>query len=309
MPQNGSVLAALLAYRSADYSFRYAVQQAAAQAAPLSARQEYLAWRATFLAADASFRERRRNAAFDKLIFKLSSITASGSPFNYKDQIDALLSQMWPDLANAYQRLMLVRNGMQTIFDVVMPELGALPDPSHTFPSSFLQSLTAWSRDCGQRLQQVTLNDQPYVHRVSLKVLIGDQKFATGRAAKSWTFEIPAPSLSGMRYIRLRGITAYANGEEAFPPTFIFDPPTTATYIYAGGKSAHAQQAVDRCRLGRTQSWPPNGAQPNIAGANILFNMSPVGTWQIHASSHTDLSGLNDVIVDFYTIYQQDRAN
>jgi hypothetical protein len=304
LPTNGALLGALLAYRAADYSFQVAIQQLAAQSAPVAARDPYLGWRATALAAEASFRERRRDAAFDKLVYKLSQIVQPTGSRNVAELILEVGRRAADDVANTYARLQRVRDGMKLLFNHDCDPLPAAPGASFDLGTDYLDSLVAWTRHVALVLNRQLLPDQPHVHRVSLKSRLGQAQFDVGRNNRYWTLVLTAADYSNMFFMRLRGVSVWYAGETTETPSFVITAPHNTQFVYRGAAPSNAVQTLDRCPIGRPLQFSKSEARGDVYGSAPLFNGSPLGTWRIDSSASAKLDGIDDIILDLYSNVQ-----
>jgi hypothetical protein len=300
VPTNGATLGALLAYREASYSFQYAVAQLGAQSDPITVRSPYYTSRASYLAADASFRERRRDAAFNKLVYKLSALNQPHGPLDYADQISTLLLKATNDFQNTYVRLQVARQGMKLIFNHESDPLPIQSEISTFLPSKYLNDLVEWTRRTVLVLNRLSVNDQPYVHRVALRTLLGAAEFDAGHAARSWKFHLDKKDFAHMCFLRMRGISLWVMGEMEVPAGFMVVPPRETINVYKDGVAIRSVQRLHPCPIGRPLRWSLDNLQMDINGTNVLYNGSPLGTWEVYCIADTDPKGIENIVLDIY---------
>ncbi|MCX4175569.1 MULTISPECIES: hypothetical protein [Paraburkholderia] len=303
-----STVGGVLGYRAAGYGFQYAKWQMDTQIAPIAARLAYVTKFAGYMSNDPSFREQRRNVAHNKLTERLAAIATKDGPLNYGDQLSAILGRAQSALNEANARLAAVVKGMRWVYGYDAGAIPALPAGiTEALPSRYLSQLAVWTQNLGVTLQKLTQDDQSLVVRVSLKAQLGEDTFIRQAKAGEWDITFEAKMLSGLKFVRLRGLGAWLKFEGDIPPQMIVTAPSAVTLLYGRGATNQGNQSVNGCWLGRPEVWPgTTGRQPEIVGTSVLYNASPFGRWSVKQVP-LGAGDVTDVIVEFYLVVQQDR--
>jgi hypothetical protein len=293
---DGNVLGGILSYLIADYNFTYVQKQLATQLSPVVKRNSTLTSRVAYLDADAGFRERRKIAAHQKLLDKLSAVQELGGPLNYAERLAAIEQRAAFDLRHAYARMRVVERGISRVYGLKTPELPLPPQTKDEKNSEmFLNDLVLWLRTVGNTLQSVYNNDQDIIIKVSIHELLGGDRFKSGRKAGVWEFELTPDRFRGLRWIRLRGLSATAEHCGHRGCSLIARVPEKAAVIYdQTAAPVSIEQHGAECWLGRVDKRDET-RPPDISGAKVLMNLSPVGTWSLRAAPGHKLESLDDV--------------
>jgi hypothetical protein len=175
--------------------------------------------------------------------------------------------------------------------------------------------------------------EQNYVLAVSLKQLTNSQ-WEAGRAASAWTFDVPDDLFAGQANVRLRGLSvsvvgsvpelpegqkpaaprqvaskvdapkAEASKAEGFWSARISPPATATMRTIAGTARELDQKSLPACFLGRVTDRG-SSQEPEIAGATVLHNASPIGKqWKLSLSPKStdgmETAKLQDVQIALY---------
>jgi hypothetical protein len=302
---DGNILGGILSFLMADYNFTYVQKQLATQLSPVLKRNSALASRVAYLDADAGFRERRKVAAHQKLLGKLTAVQQSGAPLNYAERLAAMENRAAFDLQNAYARMRVVDRGITQFYGLKTPELPPPPqDTDDQDSEAVLNDIVLWLRTVGNLLQSIYNNDQDIMIRVSLHELLGAERFKAGRKIGAWEFDVTAERFRGLRWIRLRGIAATAEHWGHCDTGLIARAPVKSSVIYdAAAGATPIEQRGAECWLGRVSRRDETRA-PDIVGAKILMNLSPLGLWSVRAAPGEKLESLDDVGLVFLVAAQ-----
>ena len=297
---DGNIIGGNLSYQLAAYSLDYGQQQIGAQVAPIDARAEFVNKRLVYSQADAGFKERRRNAAHQKLVAKLSATLAPDGPLNYQDRLRAIEERAAVDLREAHARMRVVGRGLQVVYGLNILPVPALPSGEQDYPPSNLMEQTIhWIRATGLILQDLYARDQDVVFTLSIKDLLHSTAFRDGRESGSWTFDFPSGYLQHQRLVRLRGISASTRCESSRRYSIVVTPPTDVIMIHGPKwEGVKHRQHVDPCWISRIRD-ENSRRPPDVFGVRTLWNASPFGAWTIAAAPGTDFKELDDLLLSF----------
>jgi hypothetical protein len=275
---------------------------AAAESEAGRLRRESLELQAKLSLASIDFRRQRAQAERDAIWEKVHEVQSPGSVLNYNERIAALERDFSADFRDALACLAAARRGLKELYDY---------DPPFPVEGSggYLDEAVSWVRRAQYRMTQLCENEQTCVLAVSLKQLTGAQ-WEAGRTASAWTFDIPDEMFAGQVNVRMRGLSVSVAGPAAEPPELPKDAskqglparkpealqaegfwsarvslPATATMRTIAGASRELdQKLLPACFLGSVTDW--NSARaPEVAGASVLHNASPVGRqWKLALS-------------------------
>ncbi len=280
-------------------SQRYA---AAAESDAARLRRESLELQAKLSLASIAFRREMAQAERDSVWEMVHEVLSPGSVLNYQERIAAVEREFNADFREALACLASARHGLQELYAYapVFPKEGS---------AGYLDNVTDWVRRAQSRTAQISRNDQNYVLALSVKQLTGSQ-WEAGRAASSWTFDLPEETFAGQSKVRLRGMSVSVTGPLSEPqqlpkgasPKVAAPAPKSETLKAEGFWSARVtppatgtmrsttgapreldQKSLPSCFLGCVTD---SGSLPQeIAGAEVLYNASPIGKqWKLTLS-------------------------
>lgn len=271
------------------------------------ARRETVDAKANYYTQDTGFKLARREAAVSIMQAKYHAMSAEGGALDYSTQLRNLEERQTLDITQAYRRLLAIDQGLKSIFGTAIPG----------FPSAkplVLQDAIQWLRKAHNWLTSLSMTDQAFPLRVSLRAELGDT-FGSG-IEQGWTLMLPLERFRGQCLVRLRGIAAYAvfenNIRDEFYNLDVRLPADQATIILPSPSFTQSidQKAVPVCWL-RGVSSRALFNQPEIHGAQSLQNCSPIGAWKIKlddASASKAKGKLRDLQLDFYVVAQPART-
>jgi len=301
---DGNILGGIISHNLANYSFNYTQQQLASQQAPVNARLDWLQKRVTYLEEDAGFRERRKISAHQKLMDKLAAVQAPHGPLNYADRQEAIEHRAAVDLYHAHARLKAVHAGLIDVYGVHPPRLPSLPStPLKNDDFNFLNEIVDWIRQVSFILQRIYDNDQDLVVSFSVAEMLPHGGFAGGRKEGQWNFTLGPERFQGFKLLRLRGISAVANASDR-SYSFVIHAPRPGTVFHGHGETGKELSFdIDPCWLGHvapgTFPW-----KPEVAGARVLWNASPVGCWKLSVAPGTTACDLHDLRLNLHVTAQ-----
>lgn len=250
------------------------------------------------------FRREKDQVAADGVWEKLYQAQSAGSVLNYHDRIALLERRFAVDFREALARLAAARRGLQDLYGYAsdFPKEGSV---------GYFDEVAAWVRNANQRVRQLAVLDQHYVLALSLKDVAKSQ-WDAGLSSAQWTFDIADDLFPGQAHVRLQGLALAVVGPPPEEPSQAGQKPVArkpagsapdetkvtgswsarvsvpplATIKHSSGESVQLdQKAVPVCYLGRVMDREA-AAAPEIAGANVLRNASPLGKgWKLALSS------------------------
>jgi hypothetical protein len=231
-------------------------------------------------------------------LHKLTQSQREGGALAYRDQILPLIISARSDTTHALARLEKALEGMQQLFNYTAAAVA--PDPDFDEYMQRARNAINWYRSFSRRDETLTIP-------ISLRRVSAD-KWDENLQKLRWSFSISADEsdlsvlsvmLKDRRFARLRGITAYFDGDFEDNETFQIkvQPPSDSAVRWNTGslQKLPAQKGIPSVWLGRVA---PRGAPrpPEVVGAVTLLNASPIGTWQVSMAPRSAEGGLpNDV--------------
>lgn len=256
----------------------------------LGLRQDSVEKKATYYRKDADFKSRRREVALGIMASKYDAMSTTGGALDYDSQLKELAALQRTDVSEAYSRLLAIQRGIKVIYGF---DVDHFPEP---WPFS-LQKAVTWLRAAHAALSYYALWDQPYVQRISLRSELGDAAFDTG-IGSGWKLMLPQKLFAGLS-IRLRGIAAYAVDSGGGFYDLEFQLPGITTPMPAD------QRSVPPCWVRGVRSRAI-AYQPEIHAPTAVYNLSPIGTWEIKLGDRSVAEAksrtLRDVELDLYLV-------
>ncbi len=249
------------------------------------------------MAAMALKRERAQ-AERDAVWEKIREAQRPGGVLNHHERIATLERAFSGDFREALACLAAARRGLKEVYEFAPP----FPEEGS---AGYLDQVTAWVRRAQNTLAQFSQNEQKYALAVSVRQLTGPQ-WEAGRAAGAWTFDVLEEMFAGQTNVRLRGVSVSVVGppgaaespkssRQAMPPKpakaegfwsgRISVPATGSMRSVKGAARELDQKMIPACFLGRVADRDAVQS-PEIAGAGVVHNASPVGKeWKLTLSA------------------------
>jgi len=301
-------------------SRRYSV---AAESEAARLRRESLDLQAKWALAAIAFRRERAQADRDTMWEKVHEVQSPNSLLNYNERIAPVERDFSVDFREALASLAAARRGLKELYDY------APPFPQEGAPGYF-DDVVIWVRSAQNRMAQFSRLEQNYVLALSLKELTKSQ-WEAGRMASEWTFDLPDEILFGQANVRLRGLGISVIGPLPEPPpeaqkpgqkqpapkadvqkaegswaARVSLPPTGLMRTVSGAARELDQQSLPVCFLGRVTDRDAVG-QPEVAGAQVFHNASPIGKqWKLVLSPKStdgmETAKLQDVQISLHLV-------
>jgi hypothetical protein len=271
------------------------------------------------------FKNRRDTVARDMNALLDSLMTKSGLAYNYVEQSDHLRTRFTRDFRDAYVRMLVARDGLNTIYGVDIPGFPEIT-PATPADAPIFDSAVTWVRDAIRYLVGFGQLDQSYVLTVSVRKVMQEASWnaaiaAAGAAAPiQFTFLFDEATFSAnQRHVRLRGVGACVLSTATGPWKLTIKPPDDSFFHYlrrdrAGNLTGTVNQRdVPPVRLGRVLPRLPQ-RDPDVSGAVSLRNVSPLsattgspGTlWSVtidrKSAAGDDASAIDDIQLDLQLV-------
>ncbi|WP_158822822.1 hypothetical protein [Granulicella sp. S156] len=266
------------------------------------------------------FRQRRTEVARRLSEASIASYTQPGGALNYRERMKRLELLFHRDFRDALARLKVGVDGLSKLYgyDEPLPnEVTAAIRGEKVSPGVYDLSLL-WVRNAIAFLVKFGQVDQGYAHTISLKKLLGEDRFRAGRKPTpwaSWTFEIPRELFPDQYYLRLRGVTLYVvpeggllSGErsEGVWMGSIKAPDVSFCEHLKPKTGAVERRDLDQRKTPSSMagriSYRQSLRAPELIGGSNLYNISPFGVWTIRlspsASDGVMIDKLADVVID-----------
>jgi hypothetical protein len=259
-------------------------------------------------AANSAFRRERTVVARRYQDIKTKAATEPDGLLNYAKRLPALKERFEHDVRHGFARLTAVAKGMRDVYGYDQP----LPDAAD--PEFFDQCLL-WSRETIQWLIRFSRQDQSVVWTMSVRDIVGDQRWRDGLNAAEWHFDVPASTFPEMRHLRLRGVSAAIEGIDEDDGTcqVIVRLPQSAVIQHMNGEAVPVDQSiVPPTRISRVTVRTAH-RQPDVMGVVALHNASPIGAgWHVRIADavpkRLKLKKFEDLQLDVHLTYRDAGA-
>jgi hypothetical protein len=284
------------------YTLLFQRYSAMAESEAARLRKESLNLEVKASLAAITFSRQREQAAHDVVWERIAQVLHPASALNGQARMAPLERNFSTDFREALACLNAAAQGLKEVYDYAppLPQEGTL---------GYFDNVVAWLRQARNRLAQFAQLDQKYVLALSLKELTKAQ-WAAGRSASQWTFALPAEMFNGQAYVRLRGLSVSVVGPspepaetgqkagrkteapkaEGFWSARVSLPQKAGLRNLSGATRELDQSFLPVCYLGCI-TVRDAAREPEIAGARVLHNASPIGEqWKL-ALSRTSTEG------------------
>ena len=299
---NPDELASHLQYRMTTHQLELARQQVLisldqlrSQRAAKEERLELLEWDETLSGKTKVTRACKNQVA--RLIHRLkaASIVKPCGTLNYGERIRPIERRYRADFTEAYALLSRVREGFSAVY-------GIDTDPLPQAGPECLDRTVEWLRAASSILGRIAFLEKPQIRTISLAT---KPEFAGGIDA-GWKFELTPSDFPNQRWIRLRGIQAYAlddMGEIPYP--VVVSPPAIGEMLKKSDRGKQAQPLGPQRLEAGPRTWPRDTTSIALAA---WHNGSPIGEWTVSleegSKDRAKQQKLRDIQVDLYLVVQ-----
>jgi hypothetical protein len=230
---------------------------------------------------NANFKKLRNDIPRRMMDIKTKATLNEDGILNYSKRLISIKSRFQEDFANAIARLQKVYIGAKDVYgyDQALPS-----DPESV---TYFDDCLLWARKLINWINRFSRIEQDFVLPISIKSLISNEEWNQGLHSGSWKILIPREFFPDQYHLRLRGISVFVEKPKRKKITnglyaATIKAPSKSTYYHLDGSEHPVDQTiVPKIRLGRVGTRDFVRA-PDIAGANTLFNVSPIGEWEIN---------------------------
>lgn len=267
--------------------------------------------------ANRDFRQQRTEVERKYEYIKLLSLQAEDGVLNYTKRIAPLKERFQNDFSEALLRMTAAADGLKEIYGYTT----ALPKDDNE--PDYFDRCIVWVRQAINFIIKFSRFDQSYVVPISIKKLY----LNAGKTAEAdnWDKAIEAGVLKFMltvnnfpdtSFVRIKGISIFFQLGELNKHSFqhishfngalsaYITPPPNSYYNHNGNSVSVNQAYVPNLRLNRlaTRDFI---RPPEIGGASLYANLSPIGDWQIELpqikqEQINTLFAIEDIIMDLY---------
>jgi hypothetical protein len=304
-----------LVMKTADFQTRHTMQSVRdnitaqseninSAAASDTKRVRGLQAKASWDTSNTAFQYQRTQVSRDMEIAKVKAATETAGVLNYGERMRPIRQRADVDFQESLAKLAATAKGLRLLYgyDVELPRPGGV---------AFFDDCLLWVRKAINWLVRFRQLEQSFVLPISVRGLTPDwgQSCHTGQ----FSFTVLASALAYMRHVRLRGLsvlTVVKRGEE--DPASLFQAtvvcPRTSTCVHLSGSTETLdQQFVPPCRIGRV-TYRGNIREPDVVGSTALYNVSPIGSWQLSintkSSTGEKLDSLTDIQLDLHLAFR-----
>lgn len=250
---------------------------------------------------------------------KIVLASTPGGPLNYAQQEQQVRMEYVAALRRALLRLVEAENGMRRIFDYApsLPDIlhiayevcqGKTIPEDRPSPAQTLTAATRWARDASEWLLRTRRRENRWTHVISLRALLGKQKWDEATETATFSFSIDALNVGAIRTPRLCGMNLEAVPIDEHGSRFPYwtasvTLPVTGLYPQVSSTNQLTQESLSKLPLGRIRTLATSRSAPAPEHADKLTNASPIGTWQIGLAP---AGAVDDILLHLWLIEKID---
>ena len=290
--------------KSARSNITAQYENIAAAADADAARQLGLKARADWDTCDSGFKYERTQVARDMEIAKVKAAIEAGGVLNYGERMKPIRQRAELDLQESLAKVAAAAKGLRLLYGYTAP----LPAPG---APGFFDDCVLWVRRAINWLVRFRQLEQSFALPISLRSHTSNWQ----EACRTGTFQLDLPesTFAYMRHVRLRGVSVLVivdNGQGDPASLFqavVTSPKTSSCKHLSGTVESLDQHFVPPCRIGRV-AFRGNIREPDVVGATALYNVSPIGNWQLSmttkSSTGIKLDSLRDIQLDMHLAFR-----
>lgn len=229
---------------------------------------------------------------------------------NHGKRLDALRERFNRDFRDALARLMVVREGLKSIYGFDAPL------PAATQNSKYFDDCLIWARSAIQWLIRFARQEQSFVYPISVREIVGEEAWNRGCKSGKWNIAVTREMFINMTNLRIRGLSAFAEvcascDKDRLWRVMVSPPRDSIVYHHSGTSVKLDQSRITPAHLHRVTSR--NAARdPDVVSISAWHNVSPLGVWTVEmtgAKSYTNAySQLKDINLDVIISYRTATA-
>lgn len=290
---------------------------ASSRAAGLSAQAEYES-------KNVKFRRARTEVARALANLKFESAASPDGVLNYIQKMRTTNAPFYRDFQDALLRINGARGGLQKVFNrkdfpesmtaMIAHALNGTPSEQS---SSYFEDCLAWTRDTISWLVSFSQKDEELIIPISVRQRLQDTVWSDGLKKGTWEVSVSPQTFSaitGSELIcaRLRGISAFIRSATQSPGietdvgiwSLILSCPATGQYSHQSGQTTSMDQShISPIFIG-TVTVRESFREPEIGGKELLYNVSPFGTWKVRLGQPSlngaTLGSIADLVLHFH---------
>jgi hypothetical protein len=295
------------------HSFAFQFESVYNQANALMAAAGVSQARLVGLEAQRDWASRNRNFLRERTIvarryqdLKMQEASLADGVLNHSKRLPGLRQRFEDDIVSALFKLQAVRKGFEQVYGY-MP---AFPAPDSI---DYLDQIVGWTRTAIQWLITFADRDQSVAFPISLRELVGEDKWVQGAGTGVWTFSLP-PVFFGedLAHLRMRGVSIVTVprhdierkcGNVSRIYRFVLTPPGQGHSRHRSGTVVDIDQSLLSPVILARVSSRDDRREPDVLGASALHNACPCGDWTVKLAGGLPSSGLRaDFLVDLADI-------
>jgi hypothetical protein len=263
------------------------------------------------------FQQERTSVVREIMYLKQLLATCPDGVLNYIQRMKAIQSRFHRDFRDAIARIKAAQQGLQKLYGYTEP----LPDENSP---SYFDLVLGWTRDAIRKRVRFSHYDQNLVFPLSVRSSCGgDEKWSEGKRTGHWKCRFSEDMVpTGIRHVRLRGISAFVVSDEKSPnglwQVTARAPRRSMCRRLDDRVEPLDQTKIPPCWLFRT-TVRQDRREPDVVGSVALHNVSPFSTadpgpdddWEIAiaqtSSSGVSRNAIEDVFIDLFLAAQIKR--
>lgn len=247
------------------------------------AKLEGLRAKARWDSANARFMRQRTRVARDLQDIKLKASTIEEGLLNYSKRLDGLRNRFLSDFTNAAARMLAASRGLSEIYGY------AVPAPNAGSGATYFDDCLVWVRESIDWIVRQSRRDQSFMYPVSIRKVVGETEWRSGRRTGSWTFELGPQAIPEFSLVRVRGVALTAkvcalSSAERIWQVRITPPRTGEARHRSGAKVNLDQSTISPCIATRVATRTGE-RDLDVHAITAWHNTSPFGIWQVELLS------------------------
>jgi hypothetical protein len=299
---------------SKHVSFAGQIAQNQMQLASKAVLQQGLSFKTGWDVQNIRFQKRRTRITRQMNEAKVALATLKGGSLNFAERMSGAARRFQEDFTDALDRFVSLQQGMEAIYGVRLevPKSISLVVAGQALSFSDAPDVTeapldgyvTFVRSAISKVLRIIDSDQQFTLGRSLRAMIPDDAWAKGVSEGGvWKLSLNRDDFDGYRYPRIRGIAVFADWENA--PNLLqirLTPPRQSFTRDSRDQWRPLDQGhLPACQVGNV-GFRESNRLPDTVGAQVLFNSSPIGEWEVRIvgmRSPRGLQSLSDIQIEW----------
>jgi len=234
-----------------------------------------------------------------------------GGNLDYVSRLSTLQKQFDLIMSDALSRFQAISRGFSTLFGIteeIPTEIASLLGPRNTTasPATLLNLSEEWLNKLGLRHARFVQSEQIYPLCISVKESVSETSWETFLREGYLRFHVADGLFQEQYHVRLRSVSISSIGLTGVLSVSL-RVPAESFYVHRDfSKHAVSQANVQPVKYSRVASVELRAAER--MGTNIVYNCSPIGTWDLSVAERTSsghgFQDLKDIFIELLVAAQ-----